>query len=76
MNSVFVNPGIHFYAVDVFLEICTHLFLPYLSNLRTRNEFTDLMLFNVSSHYTSSREDSSLLREIREPVWSYINRSL
>jgi len=38
---------------------------------RTRNEFTDL-LFNVCSHYISSREDSSLLREIREPVWSYI----
>jgi len=49
-----------------------HLFLPYLSNLRTRNEFTDLMLFNVCSHYISSREDSSLLREIRERVWSYI----
>ena len=37
----------------------------------TRNEFTDL-LFNVCSHCISSREDSSLLREIREPVWSYI----
>ena len=58
-------------AVDAFLEISTHLFLSYLSNLRTRNGFTDL-LFNVCSHYISSREDSSLLREIREPVWSYI----
>ena len=71
MNSVFVNPGIYSCAVDAFLEISTHLFLPYLSNLRTRNGFTDL-LFNVCSHYISSREDSSLLREIREPVWSYI----
>ena len=54
-----------------FLEISTHLFLPYLSNLRTRNGFTDL-LFNVCSHYISSREDRSLLREVREPVWSYL----
>ena len=66
MNSVFVNPGIYSCAVDTFLEISTHLFLPYLSNLRIRNEFTDL-LFNVCSHYMSSREDSSLLREIRKP---------
>ena len=47
------------------------MFLPYLSSLRIRNDFTDL-LFNVCTHYMSSREDSSLLREIREPVWSYI----
>ena len=47
-----------------------HLFLPYLSSLLIRNDFTDL-LFNVS-HYMSLREESSLLREIREPVWSYI----
>ena len=70
MNSVFVNPGIYSCAVDAFLEIRTHLFLPYLSSLRTRIDFTDL-LFNVCS-YMSSKEDSSLLREIREPVWSYI----
>ena len=51
MNSVFVNPGIYSScAVDAFEEISTHLFLPYLSNLRIRNEFTDL-LFNVCSHY-------------------------
>ena len=35
MNSVFVNPGIYSCAVDAFLEISTHLFLPYLSNVRT-----------------------------------------
>ena len=58
-------------AVDAFLEISVHLFLPYLSNLRTRNGFTDL-LFNVCSHYMSSRKDSSLLKEIREHVWSNI----
>ena len=63
MNSVFVNfPGIYSCAVNAFPEISTHLFLPYLSNLRIRNDFTDL-LFNVCSHYMSSREDSSLLRE-------------
>jgi len=72
MNSVFVNPGDYSSAVDAFVEISTHLFLPYLSNLCTRNEFADL-LFNVCSHCISSREDhSSLLREIREPVWSYM----
>ena len=54
MNSVFVIISC---AVDAFLEISTHLFLPYLSNLRIRSEFTDL-LFNVCSHYMSSREDS------------------
>jgi len=53
------------------LRIC--FFHINLSNLRSRNEFTHL-LFNVCSYYISSREDSSLLREIsqREPVWSYI----
>ena len=49
MNSVFANPGIYSCAVDAFLEICTHLFLPYLSSLRIRNDFKDL-LFNVCSH--------------------------
>jgi len=68
-NSAFVNPGIYSCALDAFLEIPTPLVLPYLSNLRIGNEFTDLLL-NVCLHYTSSREDSSLLREIREPVWS------
>ena len=71
MNSVFVNLGIYLCAVDALLEISTQLFLPYLSSLRIRNDFTDL-LFNVCSHYMSSSSDTSLLREIREPVWSYI----
>ena len=62
MNSVYVNPVIYSGAVEAFLEISTHLFLPYLSNLLFRNNFTDL-LFNVCSHCMSSREDSSLLRE-------------
>ena len=71
MNSVYISLGIYLCAVDAFLEISTHLFLPYLSNLRIRNEFTDLP-FNVCSHYMFSREDSSLLSKIREPVWLYI----
>ena len=48
-ESVFVNPGIYC-AVDAFLEIIMHLFLPYASHLQIRNEFTDL-LFNVCSLY-------------------------
>ena len=54
MNSVFVNPGIYSCAVDAFLEISTHLFLPYVSNLRIRNEFTDLLFKSggsYSEHY-------------------------
>ena len=63
MNSRFVNPGIYSCAVDAFLEISSQLFLPYLLSLRIRNYFKDL-LFNVCSHYMSSRENSSLLREL------------
>jgi len=44
MNSVFVNPGSHSCAVDAFMEISTHLFLPYLSNLRTRTSCIDIEL--------------------------------
>ena len=36
MNSVFVNLGIYSCAVNAFLEIPTHLFLPSLSSLRIR----------------------------------------
>ena len=71
MNSVFVETGICSCAVNAFLEISTHFVLTYLSSLRIRNDFTDL-LFNGCFHCVSSREDSSLLREIRDPVWSYI----
>ena len=71
INFVFVNPSIYSRAVNAFLEISTHLFPPYLSGLRVRNDFT-VLLVNVCSHYMSSREDSSLLREFREPFWSYI----
>ena len=50
MNSVFVNSGIYSCAVDAFLKISTHMFLPYVLNLRIRNEFTGLF-FNVCSHF-------------------------
>ena len=50
MNSFFVYPGTYSCAVDAFLEISPHLFLTYVSNLRIRNELTDL-LFNVCSRY-------------------------
>ena len=49
-NSVFVNPSIYSCAVAALLEISTHLFLPFVSNLPMRNEFTKLLL-NVCSHY-------------------------
>ena len=62
MNSVFVNPPINSCVVDAFLEISMHLFLPHLSNLRIRNDFTDL-LFNACSHYMSSREDMQFIIE-------------
>ena len=70
-NFGFVNPGIYSSVVDAFLEISTHLFLTYLSSLRIWNYFRD-PLFNVSSHCMFLRKESSLLREIREPVRSYI----
>ena len=54
MNSVFVNPGIYSCAVDAFLEISLHLFLPYVSNLHIRDKFTDI-LFHVCSHYKKRR---------------------
>ena len=73
MNLVFVNPGIYSCAVDAFLEVSTQLFLPFLSNLPAKkNEFIDLLQFNACSDYISSREDSLLLGEIREPEWLYI----
>ena len=33
MNSAFIKPGTYSCAVDCFLEIFTHLFLPFLSKL-------------------------------------------
>lgn len=62
MNSGFVNRGIYSCAVDAFLEISTHLFLPYLSSLRIRNDSTDLF-FNVCSHYISVFERRQFIIE-------------
>ena len=49
MNSVFVNLGIYSCAVNAFLEIPTHLFLPSLSSLRirTRNLQTCFSMFEL-----------------------------
>ena len=69
MNSVFVNPDIYSCAIDAFLEISTHLFPRYLSNLLIRNDFTDL-LFNACSYVFERRK--FIIEGIREPVWSYI----
>ena len=52
---------------DFFVNGKRPVFLPYLSNLRTRNGFTDL-LFNVCSYYISSREDSSSLAKLQGRV--------
>ena len=60
-------------ALDSFLEIASCLFLPHLSNLTVRNEFTKL-LFNTCSRYIESRENSKLLEEIRESLWAYLRQ--
>ena len=43
MNSVLSTPGTYSCALNSFLEISSHLFLPYLSTLTARNEFTELL---------------------------------
>lgn len=73
LNSVFDNPQTYSCAIDSFLELAAYLFQPHLSHLHVpvRNEFSSL-LFNSCSDYLSSRENTSFLREIRDPVWSYL----
>lgn len=56
MNALFVRPGTYSCAVDAFMEVSTQLFLPYLSNLSVRNQFTAL-LFNACSDYVHSKEN-------------------
>lgn len=73
INSVLTVPRTFSCALDSFLEITSCLFLPHLSNLTVRNEFTDL-LFNACSRYIESPENSRLLNEIREPLWAYLRR--
>ena len=63
MNSTLSIPCIFSCALDSFLEIASCLFLPHLSDLTVRNEFTEL-LFNTCSRYVESPENSRLLEEI------------
>ena len=71
MNSVINTCQVYSCAVDSFLEVASYLFLPHLSDLNERNEFTEL-LFNACSRYVESPENSRLLEEIREPIWAYL----
>ena len=71
MNAIFDRCGTYSCAVDAFIEVSTELFLPHLSNLSVRNEFTAL-LFGACSGCVQLRKNRSLLHEIRKPVWSYI----
>ena len=71
MNSAFIKPGTYSCAVDCFLEISTLLFLPFLSKLTVRSEFSEL-LFSILLLYCQCRGNKELLAEIREPVWLYL----
>jgi len=73
INSVLTVPHTFSCALDSFLELAACLFLPHLSNLTVRNEFTEL-LFNTCSRYIESPGNSRLLNEIREPVWAYLTQ--
>ena len=73
MNSALSIPRTFSCAWDSFLVMASCLFLPHLSNLTMRNEFTEL-LFNTCSRYTESRENSKLSEEIREPLWAYLRQ--
>ena len=50
MNSVINTCQVYSCAVDSFLEVASYLFLPHLSDLNERNEFTEL-LFNACLRY-------------------------
>ena len=67
MNSILSVPNMYSCAVDTFLEVSSHLFLPYLSTMTVRNEFTEL-LFNTCKRYIESQGNDRMLREIREPI--------
>ena len=73
MNSVSSTPGTYSCALDSFLEISSHLFLPYLSTLTARNEFTEL-LFITCKRYIESQGNDRMLREIRKPIWVYLQQ--
>ena len=75
MNSVFVNPVfIHVLLMLLWksLRICFfHIYQIYVLGMSLQTCFS-MMFAHIVSLRGPSREDSSLLREIREPVWSYI----
>ena len=73
MNSILSVPNMYSCAVDTFLEVSSHLFLPYLSTLTVRNEFTEL-LFNTCKRYIESQGNDRMLREIRKPIWVYLQQ--
>ena len=73
MNSILSVPNMYSFAVDTFLEVSSHLFLPYLSTLTGRNEFTELLV-NTCPRYIESQGNDRLLREIREPLWVYLQQ--
>ena len=73
MNSILSVPNMYSCAVDTFLEVSSHLFLPYLSTLTVRNEFTELLL-NTCARYIESQGNDTLLRELREPIWIYLQQ--
>ena len=74
MHSVLNTPHTYSCAVDSFFRpFASCLFLPHLSNLTVRNEFTEL-LFDTCSRYIELRENSKLLEEIREPLWAYLRQ--
>ena len=50
MNSALSIPQTFSYALDTFLEKTSCLFLPHLSNLAVRNEFTEFP-FSACSRY-------------------------
>jgi len=54
------------------MEIAAYLFLPHLSHLPVRNTFSTALLSDTCSDYLNSRENGSLLREIRDPIWFYL----
>ena len=72
MNYVFVHPGIYSCAVDAFLEISTHLFLPCLIYQVFILGMILQTCFSMLVYIICVREKTvhSLFREIREPVWS------
>ena len=57
MNSVFNYSYTYSCAVDCFMEVAIYSFVPHLSNLSVKNEFTSL-IFNDCSDNLNSRENT------------------